>query len=851
MDPRRMMRDRSARFPHLAIVVIAAVLVEARGWALVDGSWVNFTNGDRVGSVGGLAATLWVATNGGIVALDKTSGLRTFYTRANSGLTGNYVATLHAAADGELWVLQNDHSGRRGLLQFDGLSWTMYEHDSPALPFPPVRMLTDNLGALWIQAAWDPDHGRIARRVGSEWCVTETATGLEGWYVSAVAREGQSNLWLAVFPTYYFHEWHHGGLACYDGLGWRSFTFADSSLTSNFITSLAIDLDGSLWVAYAPQYGASTGDRGGVSRFDGSTWTHFRSDNSGIPTEQVRSLAIDSEGRKWLGTDAGVVSYDGGQWTVFDRSNSDLPSDDILHLYVDAANEVWAGTRDAGLARLRNGAWLVYDTSNSPFPFSHQNQFSVPVMKPDRQGNMWMGLFQDGGLLEIAGDIWRQYDTSSSPLPSDHVFDIAFDLQNTLWVATPSGLAAFDGVAWRIFDASNSELRQDYAYRVAVDPLSGDIWVGNQLGLAKYDGENWTHYDTGNSGLPSNYIEALAFDAGGILHVSTRNPGNFGIVGRFDGTIWSEIFRTSVEVPSSFVFDPEGNLWANWPGGGVARFDGVQLAFYNTGNSGLPDNHVSSLTHDGRALWIGTYGGLARFDGQAWQVFDVTNSGIAQNVVNSVAVGTDGRVWIGSGGLSICSCGSTPTLVVVEDLQAVGVVGTIQLSWNLRGSMASLASVEIERALAPGGPYVRLNPDDLAPDTAMAYEDSEVVPGETYWYRLVLLELDGARTVTAPVAASCTGVRQRAALRVLLPSPDGSVTLRYWIGNPTRRVLLQVFDVTGRHVTTFEEGARAAGEYERPWRGFDGSGRRVARGLYIARLVSGNETISCKLLLVR
>ena len=41
--------------------------------------------------------------------------------------------------------------------------------------------------------------------------------------------------------------------------------------------------------------------------------------------------------------------------------------------------------------------------------------------------------------------------------------------------------------------------------------------------------------------------------------------------------------------------------------GGLAKFDGTTWTVYNTSNSGLPDNYVSSIAIDGSGnKWIGT-----------------------------------------------------------------------------------------------------------------------------------------------------------------------------------------------------------------------------------------------------
>jgi len=62
---------------------------------------------------------------------------------------------------------------------------------------------------------------------------------------------------------------------------------------------------------------------------------------------------------------------------------------------------------------------------------------------------------------------------------------------------------------------------------------------------------------------------------------------------------------------------------------------------------------------------------------------------------------------------------------------------------------------------------------------------------------------------------------------------------------------LGIHDVAGRRVRALLDGARDAGMHEVGWDGTDDAGRPVASGTYFARLRSGGETRSRKLVLVR
>jgi hypothetical protein len=77
-----------------------------------------------------------------------------------------------------------------------------------------------------------------------------------------------------------------------------------------------------------------------------------------------------------------------------------------------------------------------------------------------------------------------------------------------------------------------------------------------------------------------------------------------------------------------------------------------------------------------------------------------------------------------------------------------------------------------------------------------------------------------------------------AAVRRLRAAPNpclGATTLRFELARPGS-VRLEVFDVGGRRVRVIEDAPLPAGAHARSWDGRDGAGRRVAPGLYLARV---------------
>ena len=63
-----------------------------------------------------------------------------------------------------------------------------------------------------------------------------------------------------------------------------------------------------------------------------------------------------------------------------------------------------------------------------------------------------------------------------------------------------------------------------------------------------------------------------------------------------------------------------------------------------------------------------------------------------------------------------------------------------------------------------------------------------------------------------------------------------------WSGPPGRGARADVLDLAGRHVRAFGQSGAAI------WDGRDEGGRRVPAGVYLARVTSGTESITRKLI---
>jgi hypothetical protein len=189
----------------------------------------------------------------------------------------------------------------------------------------------------------------------------------------------------------------------------------------------------------------------------------------------------------------------------------------------------------------------------------------------------------------------------------------------------------------------------------------------------------------------------------------------------------------------------------------------------------------------------------------------------------------------------------TPTPVTVQEFMAATTSDGVMLSWGLTAeAVQTYEWIRVQRAHDPKGPW--LDVTTLAAERSMSFEDTEVQPGETYWYRLLLTSQDGVvESAALSVVYSDSGARTL--LYPPIESTDG-VVIRYSLaaaGQPR----IEIFDVAGRRVCTLAQNLSSPGEHLTTWDRKGESGVRAARGTYVVRLRAGSVATTRKLTLLR
>jgi ligand-binding sensor domain-containing protein len=299
----------------------------------------------------------------------------------------------------------------------------------------------------------------------------------------------------------------------FDGDAIGEMIVQEDVLVSNFVDSLAIDAAGMLWV----------GTDGGIQVLDPADptqpWQLFEDGEQGPGGNWARNLFPQPDGSMWVAITNGEASYyDGQAWTVYEGYYS------YEAIAVDAEGRVWLGDDGKGIAILEGGSASTL-TSADGLPDD-----DVYALLADGDV-MWIGTgaglvrYQDSELTLVFGE---KQASEELGLYNPTILDIVREASGDLLLGTYGGVLRYDGAQATLL-LKFGDLGADFTYasfkEMALGP-DGQLWVGTTEGLLySDDGQNWDWFDT-RSGLQTDDVDAVLVDQFGTLWVGGGD--NFG-----------------------------------------------------------------------------------------------------------------------------------------------------------------------------------------------------------------------------------------------------------------------------------------------------------------------------------
>ncbi len=433
---------------------------------------------------------IWFGTQGmGLLVYNKE--YFAIHDTINSNVPGNNIYIHKFDKDGNLWCSIN------GLLwKYDNQDWIEFKPNIllPKDQFIPFRIVIDENGSLWIATI-------------------------------------------------------EQGLIKYDGIKWKKFGTSNSPLFNNFPNLVAVDNKGIAWIThYQP--------RDSVISYDGNNWqVHQREDQNfwstnfnmfytsdttqvltgndiivefytpenwvGVFNSKNKSnssyIQLDYSNNLWQVSRKGLWRYDGNSWTLFNKNNTPIAFNKTYFLLFDNQNKLYA-LSDVGLIIYDEQNWSLIDES---FFLSDTIKHALTSMCFDKFGNLWLGsgatelefkVKQDEELIKWDGTSITRYNKTNSGFTGHTIYDLDFDSNNNLWIATDDGggLIKFDCKnEWTVYNSENSGIFAEFEiYPLEIDKYDNK-WFASWWGGITVFNENGIITDITKKESNENFINFL------------------------------------------------------------------------------------------------------------------------------------------------------------------------------------------------------------------------------------------------------------------------------------------------------------------------------------------------------
>ena len=522
---------------------------------------------------------------------------------------------------------------------------------------------------------------------------------------------------------------------------WFTYTTANAPLVMNEIMSIAIDSHDNIWVSNARlnfafsqlfklntttgqwtsintgqqpwQVAVGNNDHifisminvGGISEFNGSSWTHHPAD-----PREMSGMMQDAEGNVWAvpGVSGdGLWKWNGSAWQNWPQIGGTIT---VTGIGKDRDGVVYISSWYGGIYKMINDTpvffaaadniprsvigrpngdiWINnYGGNGTPGTVRHYDaagqlltrmqifntglpDYFVDRITRDSTGNMWFAT-GEGGLTRMLGSNgsptasthwrnWGNHNDGSEPYPwagSEPMYSVFEDTGGIFWMAG-NGVGRWDsatGQFTNFWNWQNSNL--DSSGMKVIVKRGETMWVGTGgSGVSWLNGNDWTRVLLSPTNFDINYVNAMAVDTAKNLWVAS----NFGLRRFADGnnSTFTEYFTSNSPLPSDYILDviadPGGGIWIGTTAG-LVRFDGTTWTVYNQDNTGMPGTNVNGIARrpsDGLIAIANNQpsvfpytGGVSTFDGQTWTHYTPENSALPHWQVVAVEFDANGNLW--------------------------------------------------------------------------------------------------------------------------------------------------------------------------------------------------------------
>lgn len=491
-------------------------------------------------------------------------------------------------------------------------------------------MAEDQFGYLWLGT----NGGGLCRFNGRTFEVFTKQDGLNDNIIFGLFFDHRYNLWIATSK----------GVMRYDGRKFHQVLQSDTLTIRNDVTVCEYPA-GTIWVHLT-----TTSDVRMVVRITGNKIEKLSEIFPDLPknTEIINIHSLQHRGLL-LGTSKGVYHIANNQLKplISERKMEQSGYRILLPRLSDRNNNLYlVGYRSnspANLLKMNNMQQL--ETIHLPEEISPGR---IGRGFEDRNGGLWFPVIGTGA-INYQNNQWKVF-TENNGLPNSFVNRVTQDQEGNIWLATlGGGLLRYNGDMFVTFDEQSG--LPDNIVRQIFQTLKGDIYIiDSKGGLSRFDG-NKIHQINDPSLQTARTITRFAEISPGRVVAATLNGLYW-----FDGkrfTPANKYFGLDDQVPCLGIVKERDNIWISIYGGGIIKRTGNVNQTFNTKNSKIISDHITTLFADSKGrMWMGSQNGASCLENNTFTNYLEGTELLASWVVQ-FAEDKAGNTWMASypGGL--------------------------------------------------------------------------------------------------------------------------------------------------------------------------------------------------------
>lgn len=565
------------------------------------------------------------------------------------GLSHSTIFAINQDKEGNLWFATYD-----GVNKYDGYNFTVYRHeytDSNSIASDITRCIAiDDSDQIWVGTREGLSFYNRRKNTFSNYYYKKNGTNVainsiapikEDWLMLGTTEgillfDTQKECFLndtlpslhSLKPTVLVRQ----GECIYIGAEEGLYTYTLSGGKLEKLVSLPADvrIHAVLCQMFSRIWMATEGN--GLYMYDTKTkeLKNYQSENgqSGLISNYVRSLELDTENRLWVGTYSGLNIYKEATDNFSSIKSSEiqegsLSQNSVRSIFKDSQGGMWLGTYWGGLNYYHPLCNRFQRVKHVPFLNSLSNNV-VSCIVEDNGHNLWIGT-SDGGLnfYDSTSKLYKNYLFQSGAL------DVPFKDIKTVYVdeahdkiyvgAHAGGMMALHRKSGQVeyFNRQNSNLPSNNIYSIISDE-NGGLWIASLEYLLHFDIDkrNFTVVDKDTNGRKLQQYNRLLFRdsrkriwVGGEMGVSVYNQIGADFLTNTDFHIAPILQQAFV---NCFYESASGYIWIGTRSGLFAMKEGDPKMLQYTTADGLPSNVIYGIMEDAYArLWISTNQGLS------------------------------------------------------------------------------------------------------------------------------------------------------------------------------------------------------------------------------------------------